>query len=241
MPPPQESKDELRKPWTDDELRASVVAYREIQRRLDAGERRFMRSVYVELSRRFERTPSSFELRMQNISAVLAAMGRRWIEGLKPAKHVGAGVSARIEALINELDGNPAPPIASERIEVFQLAAKPIKAGKTPPLPPEGAAQPARSTTTSLSFARSKEVKVWVLRRAAGRCECCAQPAPFQTVQGEPFLEVHHLHTLADGGSDRVSNAVALCPNCHRRLHFGEDAEACKTRMYASIPGLVRE
>lgn len=241
MPPPPEPNDESRKPWTDEELRASVVAYRDMQRRLDAGERRFMKSVYVELSRRFERTPSSFELRMQNISAVLAAMGRRWIEGLKPAKHVGAGVSARIEALINELDGNPAPPTASERIEVFELAAKPIKAGNTPPLPPEGAAQPARSTTTSLSFARSKDVKVWVLRRAAGRCECCAEPAPFETVQGQPFLEVHHLRTLADGGSDRVSNAVALCPNCHRRLHFGEDAEVCKTRLYASIPELVRE
>lgn len=237
---PPELKDEVRKAWTDEELRASVVAYRDMQRRLDAGERGFMKSVYLDLSRRFERTPSSFELRMQNISAVLRVMGRRWIEGLKPAKHVGANVSARIEALINELDGNPAPPTASERIEVFELAAKPAKAGKTPP-PPEGSVQPARSTTSSLSFARSKEVKVWVLRRAAGRCECCAEPAPFQTVQGQPFLEVHHLRTLADGGSDRVSNAVALCPNCHRRLHFGQDAEACKTQMYGSIPGLIRE
>ncbi|MGC4367698.1 HNH endonuclease [Hydrogenophaga sp. R2] len=237
---PPELKDEVRKAWTDEELRASVVAYRDMQRRLDAGERRFMKSVYLDLSRRFERTPSSFELRMQNISAVLAAMGRRWIEGLKPAKHVGAGVALRLEALINELDGNPAPPTASERLEVLELAAKPVKARKETP-PPEGAAQPTRSTTTSLSFARSKDVKVWVLRRAAGRCECCAEPAPFQTVQGLPFLEVHHLRTLADGGSDRVSNAVALCPNCHRRLHFGQDAEACKAQMYASIPGLIRE
>lgn len=237
---PPELKDEVRKAWTDEELRASVVAYRDMQLRLDTGERGFMKSVYLDLSRRFERTPSSFELRMQNISAVLAAMGRRWIEGLKPAKHVGAGVALRIEALINELDGNPAPPTASERLEVLELAAKPVKARKETP-PPEGSAQPTRSTTTNLSFARSKDVKVWVLRRAAGRCECCAEPAPFQTVQGLPFLEVHHLRTLADGGSDRVSNAVALCPNCHRRLHFGQDAEACKARMYASIHGLVRE
>lgn len=237
---PPELKDEVRKAWTDEELRASVVAYREIQRRLDAGERGFMKSVYLDLSRRFERTPSSFELRMQNISAVLAAMGRRWIEGLKPAKHVGAGVALRIEALINDLDGNPAPPTAADRLEVFERAAKPVKVRKDTP-PPEGTAQPARSMTTSLSFARSQDVKVWVLRRAAGRCECCAEPAPFHTMQGQPFLEVHHLRTLADGGSDRVSNAVALCPNCHRRLHFGQDAEACKARMYASIPGLIRE
>lgn len=212
-----------------------------MQRRLDAGERGFMRSVYAELGTRFGRSPKSVELRMQNISAVLLDMGRRWIVGLKPAKHVGLNVASRIELLINAVDGNPAPPSASDRIEIFELAAKPLKAGVTPPVPPDGAAQPARSITTSLSFARSKDVKVWVLRRAAGRCECCAQHAPFQTVQGHPFLEVHHLRTLADGGSDRVSNAVALCPNCHRRLHFGQDAEACKAQMYASISGLIRE
>jgi 5-methylcytosine-specific restriction protein A len=26
---------------------------------------------------------------------------------------------------------------------------------------------------------------------------------------------------LAEGGEDTVENALALCPNCHRRLHFG--------------------
>jgi 5-methylcytosine-specific restriction protein A len=26
---------------------------------------------------------------------------------------------------------------------------------------------------------------------------------------------------LASDGDDTVENAVALCPNCHRRAHFG--------------------
>ena len=29
---------------------------------------------------------------------------------------------------------------------------------------------------------------------------------------------------LADGGPDTVENAVALCPNCHRRLHYSGEA-----------------
>ena len=40
--------------------------------------------------------------------------------------------------------------------------------------------------------------------------------APFIKENGAPFLEIHHLKRLADGGSDTISNTVAICPNCHR-------------------------
>lgn len=241
MPKSQSATKEQRSAYSDDELRATLVAYVELQRRVRDGERPNKTAVYKQLADRFRQKPGRFERRMQNISDVLASMGREPLSGLKPLANTGTGVARRIEALINELEGNPAPPNVTDLLEVLELAAKPVKAGKKPPAPPEGALQPARATTTSLGFARIREVKVWVLKRAAGRCECCSQPAPFKTSRGYPFLEVHHLRTLADNGSDRTSNAVALCPNCHRRLHFGEDAEACKTRLYASIPGLVRE
>ncbi len=42
----------------------------------------------------------------------------------------------------------------------------------------------------------------------------------FEREDGSP-LEVHHVIRLADGGSDTINNSVALCPNCHRELHFG--------------------
>lgn len=32
-------------------------------------------------------------------------------------------------------------------------------------------------------------------------------------------MEEHHVIRLADGGSDSIDNAVALCPNCHRKIH----------------------
>lgn len=75
-------------------------------------------------------------------------------------------------------------------------------------------------------FRRNQDVIAEVLERAAGHCEGCLAPAPFvRAKDGTPFLEVHHKIRLADGGLDTVENAVALCPNCHRRRHFGAAVE----------------
>ena len=74
----------------------------------------------------------------------------------------------------------------------------------------------------SKGFKRNPDVVAEVLYRADGICEECHQPAPFMRASdGTPYLEVHHVKTLADGGNDSVDNAIAVCPNCHRKLHFG--------------------
>lgn len=44
---------------------------------------------------------------------------------------------------------------------------------------------------------------------------------------GKPFVEVHHLVPLGQQYNytvtlDCAANLVALCPNCHRQLHYGE-------------------
>lgn len=80
---------------------------------------------------------------------------------------------------------------------------------------------PRRVEITSASFVRNSDVIAEVLMRASGVCELCASPAPFiRKSDGSPYLEVHHRVRLADGGEDTVGNAVALCPNCHRREHY---------------------
>jgi hypothetical protein len=71
-------------------------------------------------------------------------------------------------------------------------------------------------------YDRSPYVVAEVLARAQGHCERCGKPAPFlRRTDGSPYLEVHHCRRLADGGPDLPSNALALCPNCHRRAHHG--------------------
>lgn len=70
---------------------------------------------------------------------------------------------------------------------------------------------------------RSEDVKVYVRRRANGRCEGCDAPAPFTDRGGNPYLEPHHAERLTDGGPDDVGNVIALCPTCHRRVHHASD------------------
>jgi 5-methylcytosine-specific restriction protein A len=66
---------------------------------------------------------------------------------------------------------------------------------------------------------RSAIVANIVKERAAGVCQLCNKPAPFYNKNGEAYLECHHIVWIARGGADEVYNAVALCPNCHRKMH----------------------
>lgn len=77
---------------------------------------------------------------------------------------------------------------------------------------------PAYSTTTVLRK-RDLYLPVKVKKRARGICQLCMQPAPFLDKKGNPYLEAHHIVPLAEDGPDIESNMVALCPNCHRRMH----------------------
>lgn len=70
---------------------------------------------------------------------------------------------------------------------------------------------------------RDHFVREYVMERAAGICQLCKQVAPFVDAAGKPFLEEHHIIWLSGGGPDIVSNAVALCPNCHRKMHIRDD------------------
>jgi hypothetical protein len=80
---------------------------------------------------------------------------------------------------------------------------------------------PKRVSVTVMVFVRNPDVVAFVLRRAQGVCEQCKKPAPFaRRSDGSPYLEVHHLHRLADGGEDTIENARAMCPNCHRHAHY---------------------
>ena len=68
-------------------------------------------------------------------------------------------------------------------------------------------------------FTRNEYIREFVLLRAEGICELCKNKAPFFDKYGNPFLETHHVEYLSKGGKDSIENVVALCPNCHRRIH----------------------
>lgn len=81
---------------------------------------------------------------------------------------------------------------------------------------------PESTTVVTRVFIRNPDVIAQALHRANGICEGCQQNAPFlRRSDDSPYLEVHHRLPLAAGGEDTLENAVALCPNCHRRTHYG--------------------
>lgn len=72
---------------------------------------------------------------------------------------------------------------------------------------------------------RSEAVKIYVQRRSEGICEACGKVAPFRTKNGRPYLEPHHTRRMADGGPDEPQNVAAICPNCHKEIHYGMEGE----------------
>ncbi|MGB3609893.1 MAG: HNH endonuclease signature motif containing protein [Cellvibrio sp.] len=221
--------------WPDEELEASVIAYLDMYKKELNHQRFIKKRYYQQLSERFGRTEKAYEYRMQNISYVFSTLGRNWVTGLKPAKNVGPSNAPTIEKFIFKHDGNYQAPSASLALKVSEFSKK--YSDKIP----SGTLEPPKQLASVTQYVRDPAVKAWVLNAANGHCECCGKPAPFMTALNEPFLEVHHLRQLADGGSDTVANAVALCPNCHRELHYGMNKRGLVEEIYISIPRLKRE
>lgn len=93
-----------REGWSDEELKASVEAYLDMQRKSRLQQPFAKNDYYQQLSQQFGRTANSFEYRMQNISYVLACDGKDWLSGLKPAKNVGVNIAARIVKILSEIE-----------------------------------------------------------------------------------------------------------------------------------------
>lgn len=86
----------------------------------------------------------------------------------------------------------------------------------------KAAKKPDQKIVHTIVFLRNPDVVAQKLSEAKGKCQHCNKSAPFKrATTGTPYLEVHHLVRLADGGDDTVENTIALCPNCHRERHYG--------------------
>lgn len=124
----------------------------------------------------------------------------------------------------------PRWPVVIETVDRWRAS------GETAQSPSNDAAPPRRYSPTEVSaFVRAAAVKDAVLERAAGKCECCGEAAPFMRADGSPYLEVHHVVPLSQGGEDGTGNAVALCPNCHRKLHVCPDVAGDRARLEALL------
>jgi predicted HNH restriction endonuclease len=85
--------------------------------------------------------------------------------------------------------------------------------------------KPDKGTAIITVYRRNSNVVAEALYQANGICGLCKCDAPFNKHDGTPYLEVHHWTPLSEDGDDTIENAVALCPNCHKRAHLGGDKD----------------
>lgn len=222
--------------WSTSEIKAAVGAYLTMLG-LELKGQKFNKAQANRLLRQnslTNRSKSSVEFRMRNISTVLEQLGHPIIKGYRPAENVGANIEQGIrEALVTEI---LEPSADEDTIERRAIAREKKPFDKKP----RGILKPKRVITSSVTYIRDPEVRAWVRQNAKGICEGCDQPAPFEK-DGSPFLEVHHVKHLAQKGSDRTSNAVALCPNCHRRCHHSSDRDEFTAWLYTKVERLESE
>lgn len=187
------------------------------------------------------RTKSSVEFRMQNISAALSELKMPIIQGYRPAQNIGSAVKVKMISLLRANGSDTFADFVptSDPISLAQRVA--ALRQQRPAKTPVGDMRPTATTVTSIRFERDPAVKAWVLTESNGLCEGCGAPAPFLAQDGFPFLEVHHVMPLASRGSDTITNAIALCPNCHRRCHYSSDRDEFKLNLYQRVPRLVVE
>ena len=77
--------------------------------------------------------------------------------------------------------------------------------------------------------ARDPYIAEYAKFKAKGICQLCGKPAPFNDSKGRPYLESHHIVWIANGGEDTIENTVALCPNCHKKMHIVADETDVET------------
>jgi 5-methylcytosine-specific restriction protein A len=144
------------------------------------------------------------------------------------------------ESNFTEVSSNAVEPVLCETSEDLERESARLYREASSEIP-SGQIKPALRENSTSQYVRDARIVNYVLREANGTCECCLQSAPFMKSDGRPYLEVHHVKRLKAGGSDRITNAVALCPNCHRELHHGVNSEALAEGLYSKIKRLTRE
>ena len=228
------------KEWSKTEIKETVLAYL----RMLSLQQAKMPYVKSEIRKELldgplrNRSNGSVEFRMANISSVLEDLGFEIVKGYLPRKNVGPKQTDTIREILSEVGYfNHSDLEPTEDLELYENRAKKLIKNISE-AKPNGIESPEKSIQQVTVFKRNPVVRAWILKWAKGKCEKCDSPSPFLKEDGEPYLEVHHLITLSNAGADKVENTVALCPNCHRQLHYGVDKESLIRKLRNKIERL---
>jgi 5-methylcytosine-specific restriction endonuclease McrA len=89
--------------------------------------------------------------------------------------------------------------------------------------------KPLSQQTTKTIYNRDATIVALTHRRSGYKCEMpdCNYMG-FNKINGGKFIETHHITPLSVGGEDSIENVAALCPTCHRMLHYAQDQKRRK-------------
>lgn len=132
-----------------------------------------------------------------------------WIFPLRLKSGAPPAIPADTLQQLNQLKEKKARKLSDAEVEV--LARR------------QGRANVGKRSAKVTQHQRSQWVAEHAKRRSKGLCDLCQQASPFNRKDGTPYLETHHIEWLVHGGADTVENTVALCPNCHRKMHVLDD------------------
>lgn len=84
-----------------------------------------------------------------------------------------------------------------------------------------------------ISLIKSYNLQKYAANGQLLRCECCGN-STFLTYKKESYVEYHHIIPFSEyDGPDHSLNIIALCPMCHRKLHYLRQDD--KRELYGSI------
>jgi 5-methylcytosine-specific restriction protein A len=223
---------EPRVPWQDDELAICVEAYIDLLERQARRDHPNYAQVQRDLADRLRRGRGAIDRRMQTISLFLSRRKAPIVVRFPPGQSISPGIEQRLKSLLEVR----LPTADPDELERLTKKAREHGNGRQAPAPCSNGADFELQQTKR--YKRRADVKAWVLEAAGNTCEACGSEAPFVGADGYPFLEVHHMRPLAEGGPDCTTNAAGVCPNCHRRLHFAADRNAYRLDVIARIERL---
>lgn len=139
---------------------------------------------------------------------------------------------------------SPSEDLIKNNIKKKEQKAKGISEAELLVLAGQAHSKPSKRAVADKNvYVRDPYVKELSLKLADGVCQLCDSNAPFHDSKGKPFLESHHIDWLSLGGADIIENVVALCPNCHRKMHIVDnekDVQKLKSRSKDLLDELQR-
>ncbi len=82
--------------------------------------------------------------------------------------------------------------------------------------------EPERREYLIETYARNRGWVAEAKNRFGVYCMCENCQNTFIKLDGQPYIEVHHIVALSDGGEDSLWNLAVLCAHHHRMAHFAD-------------------